>query len=695
MKNNIQHLSTCIVILSFCLWSAAALAQDTLLYRPSGEQDTSSAIHVIAMYTGDSVVLRWAPSDEDVWLQLNHAGIIVRRFSLDKSGLPQQDSRTQWTVAPWSLVQFEKQKDQLNDYMLIAAQCLHGTYESASAKGLNLHGHRQEVNNRFGMALLAADFDPQAAKALAFRYADTDVTPDQLYLYEVYPADTSLRIRHGAVLLPTRKIETPVPVIEKIEEEEGHVVIKWRRAGHEEHFTAYQIEISEDGKKFRDVSTLPFLGGESSTYPSAFFSYRYAIENYRPAYFRIKGITPYGVWSQPSISLKGQARDLTPTAIPSAVQLNTDQMTGTVRFNWKNPGDKDFAGTQIYRSTAFDGTYSIVQQNGLEKNVKYFEEILPDTRSIWYYKLAAVDTAGNKAYTRVFQAAFRDTIAPATPTGIVGTIDSLGVVRLHWLSNTESDLEGYQVYMANQADHIFTNMTSYPLQDTLWQDTITLKTFSEEIFYRVAAVDFHSHVSKWSEPLRLIRPDTIRPMPPSISGYRVEKDHILIRMSPGKSKDIVRHDLKRRKAGETNWKEIPNVDMAKGIYLDYDVIAGETYTYVLTSIDDAKLTCAHPAEISIACVDRTKPIPPAITTCTLQDEHIQLIWEQPEPDTKSIIVYRSVNGGLFTTLAVLEDTLTYVDKSIQKNTTYAYKIKTTWQDGQRSGFSALATPFVR
>lgn len=695
MRKLITYIIRFVVLIHFCFVNTTVLAQDTLVYHPTQRQDTTSSIQIVAMYTGDSVVLRWAPSNEAAWLQLSHTGYTVRRITLDKSGLPLHDTRRDWQVSPWTLAQFEKHKKQLSDYMLVAAQCLHGTYESASTKGINLHGYHQEVNNRFGLALLAADFDPAAAISLGWRYADTEVIPDALYLYEVHAADTSLHIRHAAVLLPARKLDLPVPVIDQIEEEEGHVVIKWKRAGHEEHFTAYQIEISEDGKVYREASTLPFLGGESTAYPSSYFSFRHALENYRPAYFRIKGITPFGTWSQPSVALRGQARDKTPTAALTSVQLNTDELTGIVRMTWKNPVDKDFAGTEIYRSISFDGTYGIVGQGVLKKSVQYFEETQPDTRAIYYYKLAAVDTAGNKQYTRVFQAAFRDTIAPVTPKDITGSVDSMGVVRLHWASNTESDLEGYQVYMANQADHIFTNMTPYPISDTLWQDTISLKTFTEEIYYRVAAVDFHSHVSTWSDPVRLIRPDTLRPMPPTFSGYRVEKDHIMLRMNPSRSKDIVSYEFRRRKSGDTTWKTIQNFDVSKGSYLDYDVIAGETYDYVMTSIDDAGLTCAQPAEISIRCVDRTKPIPPAIISCTLQEEHIHLAWEQPESGTKSIIVYRSVNGGLFTTVATLHDTMSYTDKTIQKNTTYAYKIKSTWQDGQRSGFSELATPFVR
>lgn len=695
MRKHIPYIIRCIVLLYSCYTGSTVLAQDTLVYHPTERLDTTTSIQIVATYTGDSVVLRWAPSNETAWLQLNRTGYTVRRITLDKSGLPLQATRRDWQVSPWTLAQFEKQKKQLNDYMLVAAQCLHGTYESASAQGVNMHGYHQEVNNRFGLALLAADFDPGAALSLGLRHADTDVIADALYLYEVHSTDTSLDIRHGAVLLPARKLDVPVPAIDQIEEEEGHVVIKWKRAGHEEHFTAYQIELSEDGKIYREASALPFLGGESSAYPSSYFSFRHPLENYRPTYFRIKGITPFGTWSQPSAAIRGQARDKTPSAALTSVQLNTDQLTGSIRMTWKNPADKDFAGTEIYRSNAFDGTYRLVDQGALKKSVQYFEETQADTRSIHYYKLAAVDTAGNKQYTRVFQAAFRDTIPPTTPTAISGSVDSLGVVRLRWASNTESDLEGYQVYMANQADHIFTNMTPYTVGDTLWQDTISLKTFTEEIYYRVAAVDFHSHVSTWSEPVRLLRPDTLRPMPPTFSGYRVEKDHILLRMNPSKSKDVVSYEFKRRKSGDATWKTIQNLDVSKGSYLDFDVIAGETYDYVLTSIDDAGLTCAQPAQISIRCVDRTKPIPPAILSCTLQEEKIHLAWEQPEPGTKSIIVYRSINGGPFTTLVILHDELTYTDKTIQKNTTYAYKIKSTWQDGQRSGFSELATPFIR
>src|SRR5690606_23446119 len=129
-----------------------------------------------------------------------------------------------------------------------------------------------------------------------------------------------------------------------------------------------------------------------------------------------------------------------------------------------------------------------------------------------------VDTAGNASYSTIIRGYLRDTVAPNPPTGLEGTIDSNGIVRLSWNPNSEADLDGYYVYFSNQEDHFFANLTGFPLKSPAYLDTITLKSFTEEIFYRVTAIDHLGHISKFSETLLLHKPDTLAPFPPSLVG---------------------------------------------------------------------------------------------------------------------------------------------------------------------------------
>jgi hypothetical protein len=245
--------------------------------------------------------------------------------------------------------------------------------------------------------------------------------------------------------------------------------------------------------------------------------------------------------------------------------------------------------------------------------------------------------------------------------------------------------------MANQEDHFFTNMTPKPVIDTAWTDTITLKTFTEQIFYRVAAVDFHSHFSEWTEPLALSKPDTIRPFPPSFTAYRVEKDHILLHCAPSKSKDVVRHALQRRMPPGSEWTTLDQFRIENNNYQDFNVAPGATYEYQLTAVDDAGLPNMDQTLLRVKFVDQRRPQAPTIVVSGQTDHEILFEIDKVDDHTTGIIVYRSMNAGPFTTLSRLALQDSFRDTSLRADSQYAYRVKAVWHDGQKSDFSNTIT----
>jgi len=555
--------------------------------------------------------------------------------------------------------------------------------------GLNMSGRYQELQNRFGIALLSGDLDPQAANALGLRFADRSVKPHQLYLYQVFAQDSTIDIAPGFSSILTTPEPIPQPVIDHLVEDEGYVNVKWRREDHEPNFTAYWIESSTDGRSYTRLNDVPFVGGETAEYPSPYFSYKHQVANYAPHHYRVVGLTPFGEASTPSESRIGMARDRTPPPEAQNLEVSCDAVSSIVTITWDQIESKDMHGVQVLRARSFDGEYRLAEAGELPPASVRFQEEVPDTRMIWFYKIAALDTAGNLNYSRIVQAAFRDTISPETPTGLSGSVDSNGIVRLHWDMGHEPDLRGYYVYMANQEDHYFTNMTPKPVLDTVWTDTITLKTFTEHIFYRVAAVDFHSHFSDWTEPLQLSKPDTLSPFPPAFVAYRVEKDHILLNCAPSRSKDVIDHVLERRKLPAGAWMPMEEFKMQTAVFADYQVEPGATYEYRLEAFDDAGLRSERPAVMRIKFVDQRRPEPPTISAQRSSETSITLTISPGDEKTTGYIIYRSVNAGSYTTLSRTGGTENFKDKSLLTGKQYAYKVRAVWNDGQKSDDSNI------
>jgi hypothetical protein len=64
-------------------------------------------------------------------------------------------------------------------------------------------------------------------------------------------------------------------------------------------------------------------------------------------------------------------------------------------------------------------------------------------------------------------------------------VDSTGRVVLHGEPNTEKDLYGYRVYRANFLSEEFSQVTVGPVPDTVFTDTINVRTLTRSVYYKV------------------------------------------------------------------------------------------------------------------------------------------------------------------------------------------------------------------
>ena len=129
----------------------------------------------------------------------------------------------------------------------------------------------------------------------------------------------------------------------------------------------------------------------------------------------------------------------------------------------------------------------------------------------------------------IMHAMIIDETPPAPPTGLNGEIDSTGIVSLFWDLGPEEDIYAYNVYFANQEDHLFSKVSNQHLKNTSFFDSIQIKTLTEDIFYYVVALDASFNESERSEILKLNRPDVIPPVAPLFENYTVSSSAIEIK----------------------------------------------------------------------------------------------------------------------------------------------------------------------
>lgn len=658
--------------------------------------DSIRNISAIANVKSNEVIIRWAPPNHIAWSNGNSSGYKVIRYRVNFEGAKPVESKQigQDTIKPLSLDEWKSKFPQNHPYAPIAAQALYGkqftigeqNFDAANVRTLSLE---QEL--RYSFALYAADMDAQVAEGLGLRIVDRNFEKDEQYLYAIIPYDLS-RMDTGFVFVDTRfPSEIPkAPELEK-NEMENQIELRWNTENIQNAFTAYWIERSDDGRNWKRLNQTPYLQATQNPnqQPDKYVYYTDTTisRNYVPYKYRLIGITPFAELSEPSDIIEAMGKDRTAPEPPVITSIK--DVNGKIEFEWKleNP-PADLKGFMIGRSGSIGGQYEQITPQMLSPSTRKFTDNNPDRIDENYYVVFAVDTAGNASVSMPAYGFLTDSIPPAKPIGLTGMIDSLGVVTLRWKLGDDPDITGYRVYFANAADHEFSNITPYPIQDTVFIDTISLNTLTKEIFYQIAAVDRNFNHSVRSDVLRLVRPDIVPPVAPLISDYLVTDTAVVLTIIPSSSDDVAKHILFRKGEKQNEWTEIRSLQNKSGNSIkvsDNDVTGPNYYSYVVQAIDSAgnKSEFSPSVGVKVFRSLKTFEIDGFAASYNKQSKVVSLKWNKPKEQLNYYVIYKRVNGNRFENYAsVNPDKTTYEDNELLSPGEYQYAIKAVYSNGE-------------
>ena len=239
-----------------------------------------------------------------------------------------------------------------------------------------------------------------------------------------------------------------------------------------------------------------------------------------------------------------------------------------------------------------------------------------------------------------------DNDPPATPTGLSGSIDKKGYVFLHWNAGKENDIKGYKIYFANSPLQTPSQITLEPLADTLFIDTITLKTLTRDIYYKVVAVDLSNNHSDFSAFSKLRKPDIVPPMPPLAGNVEVTEKAVNIEWMQSSSDDAVGYAIFRSEKNGI-FQAIARIKHQPGnssfIFSDTTVKALVDYKYTAEAIDEDSLHSAKCTPVPVTV--RTLPEQPAIKGLSAvydsKTKKIQLKWQYRQSGDYFFVIYRA------------------------------------------------------
>ncbi len=682
----------------------ATLSVGTAQTYPPAESESDSLralrpnLRVVGRSYGDSIVLRWGTTTHTAWKVAGEKGYMVERYEYgkDPSTPPTVTLLTQKPIRPLTVEEWKARYRPEDTLAGAAVQALHGRPIVTSDDPFgSIYEIYLQQTNMHGFALMLADMAPRIADGLGLRFTDRNVDRNKTYMYRIYslasnpdePIDTAF------VFVTGSEMTKPASVRDlKAAEGEKEVVLKWNRFEVNPPLTGYFIERSEDGgKSFRRLNSTPYIPAEGDdltfTDETARGAASYKItleENYRPMQYRVVGFDAFGELSPESSVITAMGRDRTAPVQPRIGEprvVNGRSLTLTWRLD---SVVTDLKGFSVAKSRDVEGPFEPIGEL-LPKEAREFTDINVGDLPQHYYTVAAVDTAGNMRSSVPVLGIFPDSTAPDMPRGLAGTIDSNGVVTLSWAAGGERDLLGYRVFFANQEDHEFQQLTTEISDDTLFVDSVTLTTLSEEVYYRVTALDRNYNHSPFTETLRLQKPDIVPPAPPMIADVMPGERNIALRLHRSPSDDVRAHLLLRRIEGTEKWEEIASINDTSTTVNDTSAAQGTLYEYTSISVDDVGRRSRY--SNSVAARRLVSGVAAGVDELRYeidkQNRRIVLRWNGHPPAGAEYYIYRGMDGSSPSLIRSLPAASTeFVDREVAAGGRYSYGIKVVAAEGE-------------
>ncbi|MDX1618739.1 MAG: hypothetical protein R3224_08135 [Balneolaceae bacterium] len=682
--------------------------------RPGG------SIEVLARASTDSVILRWAPDNPATWVKTRQTGFVIERAEVDT--LTEFDSTAVETISeqpvmPWDLQTFEQRVPEDDEFAMLAAEALYGErFVIEPMEGDNpieaLRNASDELTNRFGFALLAADNSTMAAEGLGLRYVDRNVEEGATYIYTVSPAefDTTFPVQSGTAVVDIEEHTAPPPPRDLTANPgDNSIMLSWKELPGEAYSGYYIYRSSDAGQTYRQLNEEPhfFLTGEQPNGESIVQFADTSAVNYQRYHYRVRGVTPFSELSRPA-EVAAMARDMTPPPVP-AIRMPEEVSPGAIEVTWSYPDTvRDLEGFYVTKSNyqTFESSESLIE-DPLPPSARSYTDTTATTDRPWYF-VVAVDTAGNAIPSFGAYGELIDRIPPSRPTGLQGTIDTTGTVHLTWDLGPEEDIIGYRLLYANNPTHEFSPVTSMIVRDTSYTDTIAVKTLTKSIYYKIAAYDERYNQSEFSEVLKLERPDIVPPDPPVFSGVTPSDSAVALAWHPSSSRDLERMVLYRRESGTgVEWDSLAGFSRSAAAYLDTAVVQNRTYRYRIQAVDSAGLRSVFASTVQARPYDTGMREAPVLATARYDsaDGRVVLEWRYREADgdgeggsngdSHYFVIYRSTAGNPPVTFKAVEgDRRRFEDPSVIEGYSYSYAVKVRMRSGAQSRLSRIVSVAV-
>jgi len=653
----------------------------TLLFS----QTENTSLVIRSFVKEDTVVLRWAPTNADLLIKGLKNGYKIER--VEGSATFENNSSLQtFFIKPFSerKTEFINSTDEnIREMVVFIGELINSSTLNSSTKSMS-----------FAMLMLAAGSNKEIAKMLGVYFEDV-TTNKSTFSYRISineSTEISSPVEIKTDLLSQNQTFTKLSGSSRAKLRQAY--LSWEAKSLQDGYSAYWIERSTDSIHFEKRNTVPYLFLKSSDEPNK-INCDYVDTGVTEGvtyFYRITGINHFADKGKSSNvikvyipkSLYGECRIESVVAEGLSRKLN-----GHFVHNSKS---NELTRFLLFRSDSLQFGYQFLsEQKNFDNTFEFVSSVPVESGDQYYYKVAALSADNDTVYSFPFYFFTLDQVPPQIPLGLSGEISDSGIVSLTWILNPEKDIRGYRIYRSNDLKEEFVEVTKFYCESTIFYDTLSLDNLTSKIYYKIVAVDLNFNNSKRSDPVLLLKPDTIPPVPSIFLEYSVKSNGVDLVWVNSTSEDLAKSVLLRIDGYLTDtllyWQD------STYHFIDTTGIPGKSYEYIII-VSDRSNNLSDTARLSVNYETGVRSGVSDIKSIVNREEKtITTTWNLPKDEIYSIQIYRAKNDEPFRLIRTIRDksATSFIDKDLSINNTYKYKIKIVY----KSGISSILSDAVR
>lgn len=686
------------------------------------EAQTSKPTKLYAKAYKDSIALRWHPYDVALWDRNIKIGYDIYRKSSNGAVVKINDSTIKALNPEQFALRYLKRPANIDttkddsyyenlikenykpDSTALKAMLLQFPQEvgfdyslPAYKEGDVLDFGSDKEQIRWLFHILACLSSKEAAIVSGLYFVDKKVDPKEKYTYYVTTAGEPVgKALASTSLSASETYAMKTPKIFTDFTNKRRSVITWKKTDTMSVWVSVYDVFRSDKKngdyvKINKKEVLSVYTGDNQR-DSTIMTYSDSTIKKKQIYFyKVRAMDIFGDYSEVSEAYKVTEKTLIEIS-PFIEETKKTDNPSTCSVKWRVEAQEvdNVFSFQVYRSRFPDSAFAALSEV-LAKDKRDYTDKKPSKNN--YYKVLTVGEGGDSLWSSPAFIQVPDSIPPKAATMLEAICDSNGVVKITWKHHGEQDLTAFKLYRSNYQHEEFSRVAAIERVDTVYYDTLSLQTLTEQAYYKILAYDDSYNPSPFSNVIKAKRYDIIPPTFPVFSELSSDSTGIHLTWGNSSSEDVIKTVLYRKLKDESSWHEYKTFgkDTLKYTsFVDNDTYKGQWYEYTLQAFDDDQLVSGYTPSVQLKAYDNgVRPELQKVSNKLDKRKKInKLKWVYPHSGVELFQVFRATGDGPLTILKSVEPSqFEFYDTELTSGRTYHYRIKAVYKDGGESPFS--------